>query len=333
MRHAIGALIFVIILTVVGIFVLNTDTLLPTQASEQAIWIDELFGIQFKAIAFLFALIIGVMVYSLIFFRRKPGDMEDGAYIKENSKLEIAWTVIPLLTVIGLSMLGSNTLAKTMRMDPQALEVEVTGQQWSWSFEYPEYGIVSTELVLPVDQQVLLSLTSVDVIHSFWVPEFRVKQDALPGTVRELRVTPTLIGEYSLMCAEICGQRHAYMNATVRVISLEAFQAWVNDQLASISADPVDRGKAWFNQFGCSACHTLDGTRLVGPSLLGLYGTEETFEDGSTTIVDEAYLYESITNPAFRIVQSYPNGMPGNFLERMTEEQIQDVIAFIMSVR
>jgi cytochrome c oxidase subunit 2 len=273
------------------------------------------------------------VIYSAIFFRRKQGELGEGVYFKQNNKLEIAWTAIPLVVVISFAVIGSNVLAQTQRVDPNALQVRVTGQQWSWRFEYPDYGITSTELVLPVGQQVQLILISSDVIHSFWVPEFRVKQDALPGMDRELRVTPSEIGDYTLMCAEMCGRDHAYMTAPVRVKSADEFKAWVAQQLAAVSDDPVVRGETWYKQYGCFACHTEDGTKKTGPSFLGMYGETVTFEDGSTALVDEAYIKESIINPGEKIVQCFANVMPKNFADQLTDAQINDLIEFIKSLK
>lgn len=333
MKHVIGTIIIVAILTVLGVLVLNNDWLLPEPASMQADPIDNLFNIQFKAIAFLFALIVGIMLYSIIFFRRRKGDQEEGAYITGNSKLEVTWTLLPLITVIVLSFIGSQALADTLRMDPKALEVRVVGQQWSWRFEYPELGVISDELVLPANKQSLLKLTSIDVIHSFWVPEFRVKQDALPGTERDLRITPNKPGSYTLRCAEMCGTQHAYMTSKVTVLMAADFDRWVSDQLTSISDDPVVRGQTYYTQYGCNACHTTDGSEGIGPTFLGLFGREETFEDGSTTIVDEDYLFNSIRNPGDQIVAGYPNVMPKNVSDEMTDEQINDVIEFIKTLK
>ena len=333
MKHGIGAVFFIAVLFVAGLLVLNTEKLLPVGASLQSGPIDYLFSLHFIVIAFLFALIVGILAYSVIFFRRKKGDLSDGVYFKHNDKLEILWTIIPLVVVVSFAVIGSDVLAQTQRVDPQALEVRVIGQQWAWRFEYPEYGITSTELVLPVDQQALLFLSSSDVIHSFWVPEFRVKQDALPGMERELRVTPSIIGEYTLVCAELCGTEHAYMNAPVLVKSVGDFNAWVGEQLAAVSDDPVVRGETWYDQYGCFACHSVDGTKKIGPSFLDIYGKSEAFEDGSTALIDEAYLLESITNPGARIVQGYADAMPKNFSEQLTEAQINDLIEFIKSLK
>jgi len=331
--HGFGALVFVFIMTAIGLLVLRTDILLPEQASLQAVPIDNLFGLHFRLIAFLFALIVGTILYSVIFFRRKKGDITDAVHITGNTNLEIAWTVVPLITVLAFSFIGSDALAKTLKPDPKPLEVKVTGQQWAWRFEYPDQGIISNELVLPVNKQVVLRLQAVDVIHSFWVPEFRVKQDLVPGQVKILRITPSKVGSYQLMCAEICGQQHAYMVAPVKVETQDEFDNWINVQLNTIPTDPVARGQFWLDRYGCKACHSLDGTKLVGPSFLGLYGRQETFEDGSTAIADEAYIYESIREPGKKIVLGYPNAMPANVAQEMTDEQIQDIIEFIKTLK
>jgi cytochrome c oxidase subunit 2 len=186
--------------------------------------------------------------------------------------------------------------------------------------------------VLPINKQVLLRLSAVDVIHSFWVPEFRVKQDAVPGIETQLRINPSKIGSYTLLCAELCGRNHAYMTSKVSVTTQADFDNWVKDQLLNVSDDPVVRGQTWFDRYGCKSCHTIDGTPLVGPSFLGVYGRQETFEDGSTVIVDDAYIYESLREPARRIVKGFPNAMPVNIAEGMTDEQITDIIAFLKTL-
>ena len=336
MKHLIIAGILVVAVTALLIFALGQVELLPTAASVQAQPIDRMFDLEFKVIAFLFALIVVFMVYSIAVFRRKAGDTSDARHIEGSSRLEALWTVIPLITVLAFAFMGSQALGETQRIDPQAIEVNVISSQWSWSFEYPESGIVSDKLYLPVDQQALLHLSSVDVIHSFWVPEFRVKQDALPGGegfVRDLRITPTEIGEYTVRCAELCGRRHAYMESPVIVLSQVDFDGWVIEE-SGLSEDPVERGEKWYTSFGCNACHSLDGTPGVGPTWQGLYQSQRTLADGSTVTADDAYLHEAIVNPNAQVVQGFlENLMPQNFAERMSEAQIQDMIEFIKSLR
>ncbi len=333
MKHLIIAGILVVIVTALLIVGLGQARILPVAASAQAEPIDWMFNLEFRVIAFLFALIVVFMVYSIVVFRRKKGDTTDARHIEGNSRLEVVWTIIPLATVLYFAYLGSQTLAETQRIE-ESLEVDVIGQQWSWRFEYPDSGIISNELRLPVNKQALLHLSSIDVLHSFWVPEFRVKQDLLPGDedfVRDLRVTPTRIGEYKVRCAELCGTQHAYMTAPVIVMSQADFDAWVASQ-TMVEGDPVARGEQWYQTFGCQACHSIDGVEGVGPTWKGLYGSTVEFDDGTSTVADDDYLYGSIRNPGAEIVQGYANVMPANIADAMTDEQIEDIIRFIESL-
>ncbi len=335
MKHLVIAGLLVLVVTALLLFGLEQVRLLPVTASAQAVPIDNLFKLEFQVIAFLFSLIVVLMVYSIVVFRRKKGDNSDAVHIEGNSRLEVAWTIAPLLTVLYFAYLGGTSLAETVRPEPFAMEINVVGSQWSWRFEYPDHGIVTNELIMPVDKQAVLHLSSQDVIHSFWVPEFRVKQDALPGGrefVRDLRITPTEIGEYRVRCAELCGLQHAYMLADVRVVSQQEFDAWVEEN-SQVSDDPVARGAQLAQQYGCLACHSTDGTALVGPTWQGIYGSTEALQDGTTVVVDDAYLHESIIDPAAKIVQGFPNVMPPTVAADMTEEQIADVIEFIKSLR
>ncbi len=336
MKHLIIAGVLVIIVTALLFVGLEFVQLLPEQAAAQAEPIDDLFAIEFRIIAFLFALIVVLMLYAIIVFRRKRGDTTDAKHIEGNTKLEVFWTLIPLGTVLFLAYLGGESLAETLRQDPRPLQIDVIGQQWSWRFVYPESGVISNELVLPVDKQAALNLRSSDVIHSFWVPEFRVKQDALPGGdefVRQILITPTEEGEYTLRCAELCGEQHAYMLSSVRVLSQDAFLDWVSEE-SGVPNDPVERGMLWSERFGCFTCHSIDGTKIVGPSWQGIYESERQMDDGTTVIADVEYLKESIVDPNAKIVSGYPPGvMPQNFGQEMTPEQIADVIEYIKTLK
>lgn len=333
MKHFIGAVLLIIVLALAGFVGLQNVDLLPQGASLQAVPIDNLFQLDFVAIIVLFALIVGLMVYSIIFFRRKKGDKEDGPHVVGNTKLEVIWTIVPLGFVLYVAYVGSLALGKTQAADPRPLRVDVFASQWAWRFEYPDLGVSSTELVLPVNKQALLTLSSTDVIHSFWVPEFRVKQDALPGKnfERELRVTPSEIGEFKVLCAELCGRQHYSMLATVRVLSQAEYDAWVSSQI--IPEDPVARGDLWTQQFGCRACHSIDGSPLVGPSWKGVFGTQEQLTDGSSVLVDRDYIFESIRKPDAKIVAGFQNLMPVNIGADLTDDQIDDIVAFIESLK
>lgn len=338
--HLIIAGVLVLLTTALLIFGMQFIRILPIQASAQAVPIDWLFDIEFKVIAFLFSLIVVLMLYAIVVFRRRKGDETDAAHVEGNSKLEVAWTIAPLLTVLFFAYLGGTNLAQTIAPEPRPLRVEVIGRQWAWSFVYPDSGIVSDELYLPEGKQALLLLRSEDVIHSFWVPEFRVKQDALPGGtefVRPLRVTPTLIGDYVVRCAELCGTSHAYMESPVHVVSQADFDDWAA-RASGLSEDPVERGQKWSTDFGCVACHSIDGTRLVGPSWLDVCDGEEPLSNGQVVQVTDEYLRESILSPDAQIVLSFPAGvMPKQFIhpatqQQITDQQIDDLIGYMNSI-
>jgi cytochrome c oxidase subunit 2 len=332
MKHFVIVAILVIGATLLVYSGLNSIGLLPTQASLQAVSIDRLLNIHLWLISFLFSLIVVTLLYSLVVFRRKKGETGDGAHIDGNTRLEIFWTMIPLFVVVFLAYLGAQSLGETRRVDPTALQVEVLGGQWFWSFTYPDYGVTTDALYLPVNRQVLLRMTSADVIHSFWVPEFRVKQDLVPGETTELRITPTLPGEYKVLCAELCGASHAYMEAKVYVVSQEEFTAWIEQQASQVSLDPVQRGRKLANQY-CVACHSVDGSAKVGPTWKGLADSEVPLADGTTILADAEYLRTSIVNPNLHIVAGYqPNVMP-NFAEILDQTQVEDLVAYIQSVK
>jgi cytochrome c oxidase subunit 2 len=254
-----------------------------------------------------------------------------------NTRLEIIWTIIPLFIVLAYAYLGAVNLAETRRVDPEAMIVNVTGLQWSWTFEYPSASgpnVISDELHVPVGKQVLLRMTSNDVIHSFWVPEFRVKQDLVPGRITELRITPILEGNYMVRCAELCGTSHAYMEKPVVVTSQEDFDAWMGQQqeLAEEAAQtPEGRGQALVQANGCAACHSINGAAGIGPTWFGLFGRQERLTDGSVVTVDDAYIHESIKAPQAKIVAGFENQLMPVY--DFTDEQIADIIAYIKTLR
>ncbi len=352
MKHLIGVIALIAVLTLASWAWLGSgfDQLLPFRASEEAFYVDRLFGMHLYVIGFLFALIMGFMFYSIIAFRQKPGETKDGDYFHGNTTLEIAWTIIPLGTVLYFAVLGTQYLKEITEPELNELVVEVTGSQWNWRFDYPEYGIISGDLYLPSDRQTVLQLTSIDVIHSFWVPEFRVKQDAVPGMVHPLRITPTETGDYVIRCAEICGKEHAYMLADVHVLESAEFVDWLEEQIGPLTAEStgeddddsetaeVERAEAELGRVladvnGCLKCHSVDGTPGDGPTWLGIYETEETLEDGSTVIVDADYIRNSILNPQDQIVAGFTDvDMPVNFAAVLTDDDIDALADYIESL-
>ena len=332
MKHFLIVAVLVAIVTVLVIFGLGRIGLLPTLASEEGVPIDNLFQLQVMIIAFLFALIVVFMLYSVVVFRRKPGEEGDGAYIHGNTTLEVVWTIAPLATVIFLAVFSARILGVITAAEPDELVVDVTGSQFAWRFDYPEYGITSGDLNLPVGRQVAFNITSVDVIHDFWVVEFRVKQDAVPGQVHTLRVTPTHVGKYVIRCAELCGTGHAYMLADVNVMEPADFEAWVAQKTAPSELSGAELGAEIAQVQGCLGCHSIDGSQLVGPTWLGLFGTEEALDDGTSVLVDEDYVRDSILNPATRITKGFQNVMPPTYQDTLSEGEIDALVEYVKSL-
>ena len=336
-RHfvIVGILVFAVaILIYIG---LDSAGLMPVEASAQAVDIDWMWNLEVVAMSFLFALIVVPMAYSLVVFRRRKGDTTDAEHMEGNTKLEIIWTIVPLFIVMAYAYLGAINLAAIQRTDPEAMVVKVTGLQWSWTFEYPPVNglaVVSDELHIPVGKQVLFRMTSNDVIHSFWVPEFRVKQDVVPGRITELRITPTLEGNYKVRCAELCGTSHAYMEKPVFVSSQEDFDAWMEEQLVlaeEASQTPEGRGRALVEANGCAACHSINGSPGIAPTWFGLFGRQERLTDGTVVVADEAYIAESIKAPQAKIVAGFENQLMPTY--SFSDEQIADIVAYIKTLR
>ncbi len=355
-NHYVAVTALVIVTSFILYFILRMIYTLPTAASAEAGPIDQMFTGHFIAIAFLFSLIMVFMLYSAVVFRRRPGDEEDGPHIHSNTALEILWTVIPTFVVLGFGIWGTVTLNGLVSAKENEMVIKVVGQQWAWSFEYPEQeNLTSPKLVLPVDRTIVLQMESRDVLHSFWVPEFRVKQDLVPGRTTTLRITPTKLGDYKVRCAEICGLNHTNMLADVQVVTTSGFNSWVEERLqAPVYADmtPEERGAIWYaeppgNQYAaCSGCHSVDGSVMAGPTWLGVYGRSEALDDGTTITVDDEYIRNSILNPNAQIVAGFqPNVMPQTFgdtfaaieAEILTNEGVEidmiaDLIAFMQTL-
>jgi cytochrome c oxidase subunit 2 len=242
-RHFIIVGVLVAITTVIMYWLLDSALPLPMPASEQASTIDTLIGWHLWLIAFLFALVVVFMLYSIVVFRRKNGDDTEGEHFEGNTTLEIAWTAIPLVLVVIFAFYGVISLNEVTQEPADAVTIKAVGFQWAWSFEY-EGGVQSQELVLPVNRPVRMELETRDVNHAFWIQEFRVKQDLLAGQVTHLDFTPKVTSEeyiaaegkeFRLRCAELCGRAHHTMMAPVKVVPEAEFTAWLDEQLAKQS--------------------------------------------------------------------------------------------------
>ena len=212
---------------------------LPAQDSEEADRIDFVFWVVVAICIAVFAVVAAITVYSVVKFRARPDDDSDGPPIHGHTGIEIAWTAIPTALVTAIAILSTVALAENGKLKDDRLKVDVTAQQFAWTFKYPQYGgFQSGELRLVENRQVELNLKALDVIHSFWVPEFRQKQDAVPGIVTHLPITPTKTGNYTLICTELCGLGHALMRAKVIVMSQADFDRWARSQQQGSEGTP-----------------------------------------------------------------------------------------------
>ena len=225
-----GAAIFTLLVILSGLLVGHYVRLMPPIGSEEAVLIDDLFRTMLGIAAAVFLLVIGALLYAVVRFRRRPGHQGEGIPIRGSNRLELAWTFMPALIVFWLAAYSSQLLVRLHEHRHAPLMVEVTARQFVWSFEYPAYGITSPELHVPAGSPVQLELVATDVIHSLWVPAFRLKQDALPLTSTSLSFTATTPGEYPIVCAELCGPGHAVMRSRVVVHDPEDFTRWIEEQ-------------------------------------------------------------------------------------------------------
>lgn len=299
----------------------------PEQASDLAGDVDALtFFLVGMATFFTVLVALMVIVFAVRYRRRSPDEV--GSSFDNSMLLEVTWTVIPLILVLFTFYWGAKVYFKIYRPPAGAAEYYVTGKQWMWKMQHPTGQREINELHVPVGGPIKLLLTSEDVIHSFFVPAFRVKTDVIPGRYTTLWFTPTKPGRYHLFCAEYCGTEHSRMIGWVTVMEPEEYQAWLSG--GPPPASPIEAGTQLFTQLGCMTCHK-DAPGALGPSLTGVYGHEILLASGETVIADETYLRESILNPTAKVVAGFQPVMPP-FQGQVSEEGVLQLIAYIKSL-
>ena len=305
--------------------------LLPEQASTVAPQVDALLYFLLGVSAFFALLIAGLIVVFMVRYRRRPGG--DHAPDAHGSLvLEGLWTAIPFAITMVMFFWGASIFATIRRAPDDALPIHVVGKQWMWKLQHMEGRREINELHVPAGRPVKLTMTSEDVIHSFFVPAFRVKQDAVPGRYSTVWFEATKPGTYHLFCAEYCGTLHSGMIGHVVVMEPAAFEAWLAGQQPGEAEVPVAvAGENVFRAQGCGTCHRADGTGQ-GPALAGLFGRSVTLASGATVLADEGYLRESIVLPQAKIVAGYQPVMP-TFQGLLSEEDVMRLIAYVKSLR
>lgn len=302
---------------------------LPQNASKERDGIDLVFWFTTAICIAIFALVAALTIYAVVKFRARPDDDSDGAPIHGHTGLEIVWTTIPAILVTAIAVISAVVLVQNDRPDKGYLNVDVTAQQFAFSFSYPEAGgLTSSVLRLPVGRSVKLHLSARDVIHSFWVPQFGQKQDAVPGQDTTLVITPTKLGEFPVICTELCGLGHALMRTRAIVMKPEAFDAWLKEQKGAREGPAGQAGKAVFAAQGCASCHTLKAagaTAKVGPDLDKLPALAEAA--GKPL---EQFVKEAIVDPNAYVEPGFPKGVMPSFAS-LAPNELDALVQYLAS--
>lgn len=309
--------------------------LLLPQASTMAPAVDALFDFILWTSVFSFLLIVFGKIFFLIRFWRKKGGEHATPYITGHTVTELSVAAVLLIWGMVIFYWGWTDYKKLRTAPAGAMEVYVTGRQWSWQFQYPD-GQKTSELIVPRGRPVKLIMGSEDVLHSFFIPAFRVKQDLIPKSYMSLWFEATQTGEFPVYCAEYCGTAHSAMLSKVRVLEPNDFEDWqLGQQFAEASA-PTENlealGKTVYTTKACSACHTVDGKASLGPTFAGLWGHKVELADGKKVVVDETYIRESLMEPTAKVVKGFQPVMP-TMKGQITEEEIKAVIEYIKSLK
>ena len=314
---------------------------LPEQASTFAKSHDGLFYFIYWTMVVFFVAIVGTMTY-FAFKYKKRSDSDRTSPLEGNTKIELAWSILPSLLLIVMFAWGFKGYMRTLVPPANATDIHVTGYKWGWNYTYHTGDTGSGELIVPLGQPVRLIMSSeqtspddVAVLHSFYVPAFRIKRDVLPFRYTVLWFEATKLGTFDIYCTEYCGTGHSNMIGKIRVVPAEIWEdeisaggEFVPEEWDSLAAF----GENVFNSIGCQGCHSTTGARLVGPAVDGLFGREEQLDGGTAVMVDEDYLRESIMDPQAKIVRGYPGTMP-TYAGQLTNDQIMGLVEYIKSLQ
>jgi cytochrome c oxidase subunit 2 len=313
------------------------STIAQAGRANERIWF--VYNFLWIGAAVVFVLVEGLLIYTLIRFRRRPRTAHGRPVpVHGNTTLEIAWTVIPAVVLVAIGIPTLQVLAdlESTPDDQNVMQVEVIGHQFFFEFRYPEQELQTTNVLhIPEDTVIDINLHSADVIHSFWVPKLNGKTDNIPGRTNTMWIEADEPGTYHGQCAEFCGLGHALMKFQVEVHTQADFDAWVVQQQerAAGGGEEAQRGQALAQENGCTGCHSIDGTSAIGPTWQGLYNGEVTLADGSTVTADDAYIHESIRNPNAQIHEGFPSGvMPAFGEDQLSEDDIAAIIAFMATL-
>ncbi len=301
--------------------------LLPDQASTMAGQVD-LLTFTWVVISFISGTIVVAMLFYFMVRYRRRAINEVGGHETHAPAVEVISMAIPFVIVMVMFAWGTKVFIDMKRLPEDAVEYLAFGKQWMWKYQHPNGLREINNLTIPVHTRIKLTMTSEDVIHSVFIPAFRIKQDVIPGRYTTMWFEATKTGQFHLFCAEYCGSEHSYMRGKVTVLEKEEYEAWLRNETPN--STPASNGEDLFTSLACSTCHTGEPSGR-GPSLHGLFGSQVTLASGETVTVDESYIRESIVEPRARIVSGYLPLMP-TFKGQVTEEQVIDLITYIKSL-
>ena len=300
---------------------------MPSEASTTAAGVDAVFYFIFWISAFFFALIVTLTVVFVIRYRRRYEGQPASSKVTHNTALELTWTIIPLILVIIMFAMAFYSFMDMAHPPSGALDIHVLGQKWTWAFTYPN-GHVDSELHVPVDTPVRLILSSNDVIHSFFVPAFRIKKDAVPGRYNKIWFEATKPGDYLALCAEYCGTQHSDMVSPVIVHEPGQYEVWLEAASDPFKTRTLPQVGALLVTKRCGGCHTVDGSAGIGPTFQNVYGHTVKLTDGTSIEADENYIRESIVNPQRQIVAGFEPVMP-TFKGQLKDKEILAIIEYL----
>ena len=306
---------------------------LPDQAAQNVHLVDDIYNFV-MAISFLgFFGLMGVMTFFIVKYHRN--NSEKSAYIPHNALAETVWTVVPAILFVAIGIWGVVAYLKMEQVPSNAYQINVTGKQWMWEFTYKNSGLEfsTTDIMyVPVNKPIVLEMTSTDVLHSFFVPSFRIKKDTVPGMNTMLTFTATKKGDFRIYCAEFCGTAHSKMRGIVRVVSQKRFDKWLNREIKESNiSDPVELGSRLFMR-NCVTCHNVDTKTKIGPGLANVFGTTREFSNSDAVMADEDYIRESIIAPNAKIVNGFPGKM-NSFAGLLSEKEINYLIEYIKTLK
>lgn len=308
-----------------------SEYMLPPAKSTLAEQTDALFHfINITSVILLFGITVAIILFAWKYRRKSDDDVTP--VISHNSKLEITWSVIPLILVIIVFGWGFSGYMNLTTPPDDAYEIRVVGKSWLWEFHYETGHVSVNELHFPAERPVKLVMSSDDVLHSFYIPDFRVKMDVLPNRYTSLWFEATETGESVIFCTEYCGTAHSNMLATAHAHTQEDFETWLATAgSADDDMDPVELGEELITRNACNTCHSVDGTRLQGPSFQGLWMSEREMQDGEIVTADENYIRESILEPNARITAGFQPVMP-TYAGTLNDRQIDAIIEYIKTL-